>query len=72
MGRRNTCSATKRASGWLAMCDSDDMEAREVDCLAAEAVDMDVRSDDSDDVDPALAIAGFKGAPTGASAQRVG
>ena len=58
-------------SGWgsaLAMRVSDEKEAREADCLAADVVDRDVISDDRDDVD-ALLGRGWRGSPTGVSAQ---
>ena len=47
---------------------SDEKEAREADCLAADVVDRDVISDDRDDVD-ALLGRGCRGSPTGVSAQ---
>ncbi len=49
---------------------SDEKEVREADCLAADVVDRDVTSDDRDDVDALLGMAGCKGAPTGVSARK--
>jgi len=51
---------------------SDEKEAREADCLAADAVDIEVTSDDRDDVDGLLGSTGCRGAPTGASAHSGG
>ena len=47
---------------------SDEKEAREADCLAADVVDRDVTSDDREDVEALLVRAGCRGTPTEVSA----